>query len=91
MGRVAATAFAEARGADSVARADVSAQFTPLPFLSFIGSAGRTSDDRLPGTTISTNYARGEAGIRVHQRKCPVCDGGKPGLPVPAEEPSLFG
>lgn len=65
MGRVAATAFAEARGADSVARADVSAQFTPLPFLSFIGSAGRTSDDRLPGTTISTNYARGEAGIRV--------------------------
>ncbi len=32
-----------------------------------------------------------EEGIRVHQRKCPRCDNGKPGLPVPAAAPSLFG
>ncbi len=32
-----------------------------------------------------------EEGIRVHQRRCPKCDGGKPGLPVPEPEPTLFG
>lgn len=33
----------------------------------------------------------GEEGIRVHLRKCPKCQGGKPGLPVPEAEPTLFG
>lgn len=33
----------------------------------------------------------GEEGIRVHQRKCPRCDNGAPGLPVPEPAPTLFG
>ncbi len=33
----------------------------------------------------------GEEGIRVHQRRCPKCDGGAPGLPVPEPVPTLFG
>lgn len=32
----------------------------------------------------------GEEGIRVHQRKCPRCQGGGPGLPVPDAMPGLF-
>jgi predicted Zn-ribbon and HTH transcriptional regulator len=36
-------------------------------------------------------FEYGEEGIRVHQRKCPRCDGGLPGLPVPAAAPTLFG
>ena len=33
----------------------------------------------------------GEEGIRVHQRKCPRCDNGAPGLPIPDPAPTLFG
>ena len=33
----------------------------------------------------------GEEGIRVHGRKCPRCQDGKPGLPVPEAAPTLFG
>ena len=36
-------------------------------------------------------FEYGEEGIRVHQRKCPRCDGGLPGLPAPAAAPTLFG
>lgn len=36
-------------------------------------------------------YEYGEEGIRVHQRRCPRCDNGQPGLPVPQAAPSLFG
>jgi hypothetical protein len=31
-----------------------------------------------------------EEGIRVRRRRCPQCDGGEPGLPVPTEEKTLF-
>jgi len=61
-----------------------------------VRKASRAVND-LPGQSVyvlrckGCGHEYGEAGIRVHQRKCPVCDGGKPGLPVPAEEPSLFG
>ena len=42
---------------------------------------------QLPGCC----YEYGEEGIRVHQRRCPRCDDGTPGLPVPAPTPTLFG
>ena len=35
-------------------------------------------------------FSYGEEGIRVHQRRCPQCDGGQPGLPAPSVQPSLF-
>ena len=61
-----------------------------------VRKAGRAADD-LPGQSIyilrckGCGHEYGEAGIRVSQRKCPVCDGGKKGLPVPEPEPTLFG
>ncbi len=36
-------------------------------------------------------HVYGEEGIRVHQRRCPRCQEGKPGLPVPVLEATLFG
>jgi len=30
-------------------------------------------------------------GISIHQRLCPRCQSGKPGLPVPEAVPTLFG
>lgn len=32
----------------------------------------------------------GAVGIDVHARRCPRCQDGKPGLPVPPEAPGLF-
>lgn len=61
-----------------------------------VRKAGRAADD-LVGQSIyilrckGCGHEYGEAGIRVHQRKCPKCDGGKAGLPVPEPEPTLFG
>lgn len=61
-----------------------------------IRKAGRAADD-LPGQSIYVlrctrcGHEYGEAGIRAHQRKCPKCDNGKPGLPIPEAEPTLFG
>ncbi len=60
-----------------------------------VRKAGRATDD-LAGQSIyvlrckGCGHEYGEAGIRAHQRKCPVCDGGKPGWPVPRAEPTLF-
>jgi hypothetical protein len=42
-------------------------------------------------TRAGCGHEYGEEGIRVHQRRCPKCDGGKAGLPVPPPEPTLFG
>jgi hypothetical protein len=64
-GLVGATLFAEGKGIDSAARLDVSAQFTPLSFVSVLGSVGRSKDDRVADSSFSTNYARIEAGLRV--------------------------
>ncbi len=60
-----ATLFAEGQGADSSARIDVTAQFTPLSFVSILGSVGRATNDRVADSSFSTNYARIEAGFRV--------------------------
>lgn len=35
-------------------------------------------------------FEYGEEGIRLHQRRCPRCDGGVPGLAVPEVGPGLF-
>ena len=58
--------------------------------------AGRAADD-LPGQSIyllhcnRCGHEYGEAGIRVHARKCPQCSDGKPGVAIPeAAQPSLF-
>jgi hypothetical protein len=60
-----ATLFAEGKGIDSSARIDLTAQFTPLSFVSILGSVGRAKDDRIADSSFSTNYARVEAGLRV--------------------------
>ena len=59
--------------------------------------AGRAAED-LPGQNLyalkcrSCGYEYGEAGIRVHERKCPKCGGGKPGIDLPeSEQATLFG
>lgn len=57
--------FAEGKGVDSVERVDATAQFTPLSFVSVLGSIGRTKDDRIADSSFSTNYARIEAGFRI--------------------------
>ena len=61
-----------------------------------IRKAGRAADD-LPGQSVYVlecvrcGYTYGVPGIRVHGRRCPQCDGGKVGLPVPEPERTLFG
>ena len=60
--------------------------------------AGRAAED-LPGQHVyllkcqGCGHEYGEAGLRVHSRKCPGCGGGgKPGMAVPErEQSSLFG
>ena len=58
---------------------------------------GRAADD-LPGQHIyllhcnRCGHEYGEAGLRVHARKCPNCASGKAGMPVPEADgqTSLF-
>lgn len=59
------SAYAEAPGPDSSARVDVTARFSPLPFVTFLGSAGQASNRRFADSTFSTRYLRGEAGLRL--------------------------
>ncbi len=63
--RLAVSAFGQGKGLDSVSRADVTAQLTPLPFVSILASAGRASDSRVKDSSFAANYVRGEAGLRV--------------------------
>jgi hypothetical protein len=65
LGRLGVSAFLEGKSADSASHSDVTAQFTPLSFLSFVGSIGRTSDSRVPDSSFTANDMRAEAGIRV--------------------------
>jgi hypothetical protein len=68
------SAFSEGESIDSTARSDITVRFSPLPFVSLLGGAGRTSQKfprpvspLLPGTEdFSTNYVRGELGLRVY-------------------------
>lgn len=64
-GPLALSAFGEGRGPDSIGRVEVAARFTPLPFVSFLGAAGRSSDSRTADSSGSANFIRGEAAIRL--------------------------
>ena len=63
--RLSATGYADTRGIDSVAHIDATVQLTPLWFISLLGGVGRTTDTRTPGSSLTTSYARAEAGLRV--------------------------
>ena len=45
---------------------DLTGQLTPFSFVSFIGAAGRARSSRVTDSAFSTNYVRGEAGLRLH-------------------------
>jgi hypothetical protein len=64
-GPLALSLFAEGRGPDSLSRAEVVARLTPLPFISFLGAAGRTADHRSSDSPLTSDYLRAEAGIRL--------------------------
>jgi hypothetical protein len=64
-GPLALSAFAEGRGPDSLARVEATARLTPLPFVSFLAAAGRSSDHHTMDSTSTINFLRGEAGIRL--------------------------
>lgn len=58
------SAYVEGKGPDSLARAEVTGQLTPLPFFSVLGSVGRSRDTRL-GAPLDATWLRAEAGIRL--------------------------
>jgi hypothetical protein len=63
---VVLSGFGETKSYDSLARADVTAKLTlPFSILSAIGSVGVAADYRVPGQTVTSKFARGEAGIRL--------------------------
>jgi hypothetical protein len=64
-GPLALSAFAEGRGPDSLSRIEATARLTPLPFVSFLASAGRSSDQRVSDSSSTSNFLRGEAGLRL--------------------------
>jgi len=63
--RLSLSGFTEAASADSIAHSDVTAQFTPLSFVSLIGGAGRASDHRTADSSFTATYLRAEVGLRV--------------------------
>jgi hypothetical protein len=63
--RLALSGFAQATSADSTSHSDITAQFTPLSFISLIGAAGRVTDSRVPNAVFTANYVRAELGVRV--------------------------
>lgn len=64
-GIVDLSGFVEAKSTDSTSRADASIRFTPLPFISLLGSVARQLDDEPPNIHLTTTYYRGEAGLRI--------------------------
>jgi hypothetical protein len=64
-GPLSVSAFAEGRGPDSLARAEVTGRLTPLSFVSFLGAAGTSSGRYAVDSTETVNFIRGEAAIRV--------------------------
>lgn len=64
-GPLAISAFAEGQGPDSLARAEATARLTPLPFVSFLAAAGRSSDKRAIDSSSTADFLRGEAGLRL--------------------------
>jgi len=63
--RLALSGFAEATSADSISHSDLTAQFTPLSFISLIGAAGHVTDSRVAHDIFTANYLRAELGLRV--------------------------
>ncbi|MDB4875379.1 MAG: TonB-dependent receptor plug [Gemmatimonadetes bacterium] len=63
--RLAISAFVEGKSSDSIARSDVTARFSPLPFISLLGAVGRTSATRVKDSSFTSSYVRAEAGIRL--------------------------
>jgi hypothetical protein len=66
LGRLGVSGFYEAETVDSSSHATVSAQLTPLSFVSILASAGRTKDDRVADSSYTANSLRAEVGLRVH-------------------------
>ena len=64
-GPLSLTALAEGRGPDSLARIEGTARLTPLPFVSFLATAGRSTDRHAVDSSSTVNFVRGEAGLRV--------------------------
>jgi len=64
-GPLSVSAFAEGQGPDSLARAEVTGRLTPLPFVSFIGAVGTSTDHELSDSSSITNFLRGEAAVRL--------------------------
>jgi hypothetical protein len=64
-GPLALSAFAEGRGPDSLARIEATARLTPLPFVSFLAAAGRSSYTHSPDSSNTATFLRGEAGLRL--------------------------
>jgi len=63
-GPLSVSAFAEGRSPDSIARAEVTGRLTPLSFVSFLGSVGR-SKSGLGESSTTTNFVQGEAALRL--------------------------
>ena len=65
--RVSVSGYAEAKSADSIARADVTFRLQPLSFISLLGSVARSTNYRANDVGLTTTYLRGEAGLRLHE------------------------
>ena len=64
--RLGVSAFVEGKGVDSTTHGDITAQFTPLSFVSVVGSVGRSADSRVADSSVTTNFVQGEVGLRIH-------------------------
>jgi hypothetical protein len=65
--RVSVSGYAEAKSADSIARADVTLRLQPFSFISLLGSAARSTNYRVNNVGLATTYLRAEAGLRLHE------------------------
>ncbi len=63
---IAVSAFTQGMSTDSLARSDVTAQLSPLSFVSFLAGAGRSSDHRTRDSAFTANYVRAEVGLRLY-------------------------
>ena len=64
-GPLSLSAFGEGEGPDSLARVEATARLMPLPFVSFLAAAGRSTDHHTTDSSSTVNFVRGEAGIRI--------------------------
>ena len=64
--RLSAIGLVEGKGFDSTSRAELTVRATPLSFVSLLGGVGHTSQRWSDKQTSTTNWVRGEAGLRIH-------------------------